>query len=85
MVEIPSVSCARQIWLLSAVHNFHLVIRHKAGVELLFVDALSRKCDSFALAKTAAAMIAELKLVEVIPTLLISFILICRLSYPERY
>ena len=36
------LQCAREIWLLSAQHNFTIVPTHKPGSEMIKADALSR-------------------------------------------
>ena len=47
-------TCARQIWLISAMNNFSISITHKPGSELVLADALSRCGSSEHMANVAS-------------------------------
>ena len=38
-------ACARQLWLISAINNCELEIKHKPGADLVLADALSRSLN----------------------------------------
>ena len=57
--------CSRQLWLLSALSGFSLDIVHKAGVELVLADALSRALSDHKAALIACEQCTYLGLVRV--------------------
>lgn len=67
--DLILAACARELWLAAATHNHSIQIRHKPGTEIPLAVALSRLSHSSAKAKVAAAIINQLRLVEVPPVL----------------
>ena len=57
--------CSRELWLMSAIHNFTLSIVHTPGSDLILADALSRAHASRAAARLAAERCAQLSLKRV--------------------
>ena len=39
-------ACARELWLLAALHSLDITVLHKPGKDLVLADALSRSCSS---------------------------------------
>ena len=62
-------ACARQLWLLSALTNFELCIKHKPERDLVLADALSRRHNSVEMDKKWAELGRNLSLEEVFPVL----------------
>ena len=67
-------ACARQVWLLSTLYNFELIIKHKAGTELILADALSRRSFSENIANKALDLTEHMNLKEVFPTLTLAIL-----------
>ena len=54
-------ACSREIWLLTAIHDVELTVRHRPGAEMHTADALSRKGLSAAHAGRAKRLVADRK------------------------
>lgn len=57
-------ACAREIWLVAAINNHNIEIKHKPGSDIPLLDALSRSATNPAKAKLAADIIANRALIR---------------------
>lgn len=62
-------SCARELWLLAARRSHTISIRHKPGVQLEFVDALSRMHSSHSKTFLVKDLVSKYNLIHVPPVL----------------
>ena len=59
------LKCARELWLLSAIHDFTVVASHKPGAENTLADTLSRRHLSPVYESRLDALIAERSLITI--------------------
>ena len=60
-------ACAREVWLIAALHSTEVQIKHKPGVELVLADALSRMNHEAMAARTAQTILEKRQLLRVMP------------------
>ena len=60
-------ACAREVWLVAAVHQVDILIKHFPGDSLILADALSRASFNPKLRILAGDLVLKMKLSRLIP------------------